>query len=178
MSKNLNLGCGNNIKKGWVNLDCTNLPGVDIVHDLNKLPLPFIDEEFECIRCDNILEHVEYLPLMEELHRILKKGGVLRIRVPHFTSRNNFVDPTHKKCFSIDTFDFFVKNITKNDYYFNFHFEHIRNKRISFLKSGIYWNNRFIELIINMNSGVQRFYENSFLCRIFPANDVIVELIK
>ena len=36
----LHLGCGTDIRAGWVNLDCAKLPGVDIVHDLNVLPLP------------------------------------------------------------------------------------------------------------------------------------------
>ena len=35
----LNLGCGTEIKKGWVNLDSVALAGVDVVHDIEKLPL-------------------------------------------------------------------------------------------------------------------------------------------
>jgi len=81
----LNVGCGRNIKKDWVNLDIANLPGVDVVHDIEKLPLPFDDEQFEEIRCDNVLEHVDYIPVLQDLHRILSAGGHLKIRVPHFT---------------------------------------------------------------------------------------------
>lgn len=43
---------------------------------------------------------------MKELYRILKINGVVEIRVPHFTSKNNFIDPTHKKLFSFQLFDF------------------------------------------------------------------------
>jgi predicted SAM-dependent methyltransferase len=46
----LNLGCGKDIRKGWTNLDCVNLPGVDIVHNINYLPLPFNDNEFDEIQ--------------------------------------------------------------------------------------------------------------------------------
>ena len=56
--KKLNVGCGANIKTGWINMDCVELPGVDVVHDIENLPLPFEDEEFDEIRCDNILEHI------------------------------------------------------------------------------------------------------------------------
>ena len=42
------------------------------------------------------------------MHRILKKDGEVSIRVPHFTSRNNFSDPTHINRFAINTFDFFT----------------------------------------------------------------------
>lgn len=36
----INLGCGTDIKPGWVNVDIAKLDGVDIVHDLDELPLP------------------------------------------------------------------------------------------------------------------------------------------
>ena len=98
--KKLNLGCGKSIKKGWVNLDINEEEGIDVVHDLNILPLPFDIETFECILCENVLEHINYLPLMNDLHRILKKGGVLIIRVPHFTSKSNYADPSHIHFFS------------------------------------------------------------------------------
>ena len=55
----INLGCGANIMKGWINLDCAALAGVDVVHDLNVLPLPFEDECADEILCEDVLEHVE-----------------------------------------------------------------------------------------------------------------------
>ena len=109
--KKLNLGCGTDIRKGWINLDIAKIPGVDIVYDINKLPIPFKNEVFDYILCNDVLEHVEYVPLMKELHRILKEYGIIEIKVPHFSSRNNFVDPTHKKFFSFQTFEFFVKTL-------------------------------------------------------------------
>ena len=176
--KKLNVGCGSDIRKGWVNLDSVSLPGVDIVHDVEKLPLPFEDEQFDEIQCDNILEHIEYMPVMKELHRILKPGGLLKIRVPHFSSRNNYVDPTHKKHFSIDTFNFFVEGLSGKDYYFDFHFIKITKRKIRFLKKGLFWGNRLIEPLINSSHKIQYLYESTFLCWLFPANDIVVELIK
>lgn len=44
--KKLNLGCGKDIKAGYVNLDIVKLDGVYVVWDVNKLPLPFKKEEF------------------------------------------------------------------------------------------------------------------------------------
>ena len=177
-TKRLNLGCGRNIKTGWVNLDSANLPGVDIVHDIEKLPLPFNDEEFDEIRCDNILEHLEYIPVLKDLHRILKPGGLLTARVPHFTSRNNYVDPTHKKRFSIDTFDFFVNKKTDKSYYFDFYFSKIVSRRIKFYKKGIFWPNRIVEPLVNLSPKIQWWYESTYMCRLIPANDITVELIK
>ncbi len=107
--RKLNLGCGTDIKEGWVNLNIVQLPGVDVVHDIEKLPLPFADNSFDEILCQDILEHVEYIPVLKDIHRILASGGKVHIRVPHFTSRNNFTDPTHKKRFAVTTFDYFAK---------------------------------------------------------------------
>lgn len=175
--KRLNLGCGRNIKKDWVNLDSADLPGVDVVHNVENLPLPFGDKEFDEIRCDNILEHVEYVHVLKDLYRILKTNGRLKIRVPHFTSRNNYVDPTHKKLFSISTFEFFAED-SRNPYYFGFHFSKISYRKIKFLKRKIYYINRLIEPLINLNEAMQVFYESTFLSRLFPANDIVVELVK
>jgi len=104
---NINLGCGTNILKGWINLDCVALAGVDVVHDLNVLPLPFENECASEILCEDVLEHLNYIPLLKECHHILLPGGRVRIEVPHFTSSNNYVDPTHRNMFSIKTFNFF-----------------------------------------------------------------------
>ncbi len=35
--KKLNLGCGKDIRKGYINLDLKKLPGVDIVHNNHQI---------------------------------------------------------------------------------------------------------------------------------------------
>jgi ubiquinone/menaquinone biosynthesis C-methylase UbiE len=176
--KKLNLGCGRDIRKNWVNLDIANLPGVDIVHDINKLPLPFKKEEFDYILCQSILEHTEYIPILKDLHRILKKGGILEICVPHFTSRNNFFDPTHKKMFSFQLFQFFVDNPKiKTDYYFDFFFSRIVSSRITFEKGFLFYN-YLIEPLVNLSERTKIFYEITFLSRLFPSANIIVKIEK
>ncbi len=184
MDKKLNLGCGQDIKKDWVNLDSAKLPGVDVVQDIEKLPLPFKNEEFEEILCQDILEHTNYILVLKDLHRILKPSGKLIIRVPHFTSRNNFVDPTHKKLFSVHTFDFFVKNAAfpkavERDYYFDFHFDRIASAKIILEKSSRWFlYNRLIEPLVNLNRQTQYLYETTGLSRLFPAQNILIELRK
>lgn len=177
--KRLNVGCGTDIKKGWINLDVAKLKGVDVVHDVEKIPWPFKKEEFDEIVCQDLLEHVELVPVLKETHRILKKGGRLKIRVPHFTSTHNFEDPTHKRMFASRTFVFFVrKGKMQRDYYFDFGFSKLGSVRITFDKKGILFLNALVESFINISEVIRLYYEFSFLSRIFPAQNVELVLIK
>jgi SAM-dependent methyltransferase len=176
MNKKLNLGCGTDIKKGWVNLDSADLSGVDVVHDINTLPLPFDDGSFDEVLCNDIIEHIaDYVPLLKELHRILAPGGMLHIRVPHFTSTNNFIDPTHRRMFSIFTFDFFVAGThfhTARPYYFDFSFNEIMSSEITF------WKHAWFASIVNKTRYRQGYYESTILSKLFPAVNICVTLKK
>jgi ubiquinone/menaquinone biosynthesis C-methylase UbiE len=180
--KKLNVGCGRDIKNGWTNLDSANIPGVDVVHDIEKLPLPFPNETFDEILCQDVLEHVEYIPVMKDLHRILRACGKITIRVPHFTSKNNYIDPTHRRRFSVNTFDFFVRESRlgeKRDYYFDFAFSRITSRRITFEKSSrFFFYNKIFERCVNKSLTRQSHFESTCFSRLFPAENIIVELIK
>lgn len=177
--KKLNIGCGHDIRSGWINLDSSPLAGVDVVYDIESGLFPFDDEQFDEILCQDVLEHVEYIPVLKEIHRILKKGGKLTIRVPHFTSPNNYIDPTHKKMFSFRTFGFFVldKSIGERNYYFDFHFSSINPVKIIFIK-GLLFYNFIVEPIVNSSLVVRKLYEETMFSRLFPAQNILVELIK
>jgi len=99
-SNKLNLGCGRFKKPGFVNVDCYAELEPDVVQDLNDLPYPFPSGHFERIEADHVLEHL-YNPLqvMGELHRLLKSGGELIMRVPHFS--RGFTHADHKRGFDI-----------------------------------------------------------------------------
>jgi len=58
--KKPNIGCGRDIRKGWINVDKFDLPGVDVVHDIESLPLPFGEGGIEVVLCRDVLEHVDY----------------------------------------------------------------------------------------------------------------------
>ena len=177
----INFGCGTKIMPGWVNLDCAALPGVDVVHDLDKLPLPFENETVDEILCEDVLEHIEYAPMLKDCMRILVPGGRVRIEVPHFTSNNNFVDPTHRNMYSIKTFNFFAANTFEGknrSYYFDFKFSKIVDKQITFCKRSIYFYNRPIEWLVNCSAYMQLFYEATGFARLFPAENIWVTLVK
>ncbi|MBT5492698.1 methyltransferase domain-containing protein [bacterium] len=176
--KKLNLGCGNDIREGWINLDIASLEGVDIVHDLNILPLPFENEEFDYIICYDILEHIfDYIPLLKELHRIVKKDAIIEIKVPHYTYSRAYVDPTHIRYFAMELFYFFVKGSSRA-YYFDFSFNKIESIHLSFQKSNVLFYNRWVEKFINKSERHYLFYEKSFLSGLVPAENILVKLRK
>jgi SAM-dependent methyltransferase len=175
----LNLGCGRDIREGYLNLDSAPLAGVDVVHDIEQLPLPFEDASFEEVLCNDVLEHTDYIPVVADLHRILRPAGRLVVHAPHFTSRNVYLDPTHKAAFSIDTFRFFLRNgLFDREYYFDFHFSRVENSRIVFAKDRVLFWNYVVEPIVNVSPKLQRLYEETFLARLFPALAVEVTLVK
>ena len=107
----LNLGAGNDIKKNYVNHDLVNLHGIDLVHDLNNYPWPMKDNAFDEIIANDLLEHLDdFMKAMEEAHRILKPGGLFKIRVPYWNSWCTHADPTHKRGFHELRFHFFDPN--------------------------------------------------------------------
>lgn len=102
------MGCGFDIKEGYVNLDMRKKEGVDVVHDLNKFPYPFKDNTFDYIYCVRTLEHLDdIVRIMEEVYRILKPGGRIFVRVPYFNHFNTYRDFTHRHAFTLDSFDAF-----------------------------------------------------------------------
>jgi SAM-dependent methyltransferase len=176
----LNLGCGTDIRAGYVNLDSAALPGVDVVHDIGERPLPFDAESFDEILCKDVLEHVELVPTMRELHRILRPGGRLRVIAPHFTSAAAWVDPTHRTAFSVETFGFFARSGAKfaRSYYFDFVFERMESARIVFHRYRWQPWNYALEPLINSDVRVQRYFEQTGLSRLFPAANVDLTLIR
>lgn len=95
----LNVGCGRNIRDGWVNLDSAALPGVDLVCDLDAArdkPIPLPDASVEHFLLSHVLEHIrDSLGLMQELWRLAIPGATAEIRVPHGSSDDAWEDPTH-----------------------------------------------------------------------------------
>jgi SAM-dependent methyltransferase len=69
---------------GWINVDNVSAEGVDIVHDLTSLPLPFPDASVEEVLCSHVLEHLlHWEPLVQDIYRVLMPGGKLTVRVPY-----------------------------------------------------------------------------------------------
>jgi 2-polyprenyl-3-methyl-5-hydroxy-6-metoxy-1,4-benzoquinol methylase len=113
----LDVGCGMAKAPGTVGLDVNPRSSADVIHDLNRFPYPFAENEFDEILCKDVLEHVEdFVRTVEELYRICKPGGKLIVSAPFMSSVNFFSDPTHKRAFTSQSFDYFIEGTSAAKY--------------------------------------------------------------
>jgi predicted SAM-dependent methyltransferase len=82
----LHLGCGKRFIPGFVHIDVIDHPHVQHVSTIDSLP--FIpDASVDLIYVCHVLEHFKRRDVgrvLQEWHRVLKPGGILRISVPDF----------------------------------------------------------------------------------------------
>ena len=103
---------GKRRRRGLVGVDKTEGDGV-VAHDLEAgLPDDWVaSDKADVIIADNILEHlVNIIPLLNDCHRHLSSlRGRLHVTVPNALASPEaaFSDPTHVRCFTPQTFDYF-----------------------------------------------------------------------
>jgi SAM-dependent methyltransferase len=94
---------------GAIRLDRSPRCAPHVVADLDRGALPFRDSRFHTVAAFDVLEHVADLPgVMEEIHRVLRPGGILRLTTPHFSSANAYTDPTHRRALGLRSFEYFT----------------------------------------------------------------------
>lgn len=172
----------NKKRQGRFTTDSRSLPDIDIVCDLDQ-GLPFLpDDSVDEIYSGNALEHIENLPLlMEDIHRVLRKGGKKHLVVPHFSNPHFYSDPTHKRFFGLYTFYYFSdeqKELHRKvpSYYFEKKFvvEHVT---LRFNSPFRFWNFilKAVSWIVNRSRRSQEIYEACF-CYMFPCYGIEVVL--
>lgn len=105
----LNLACGEQHIEGWQNWDISPEVLPDKVVNLLKFPWECEKDSVSEIFCSHFVEHIgdEFIPFMEECHRVLEPGGTVHIVAPYYTSIRAWQDPTHKRPISEFTFQYF-----------------------------------------------------------------------
>lgn len=103
----LDIACGNHKELDWTGIDIQQLPGVDIVHDLNVHPWPIADSTVEQAKAWHIVEHIPpvavtekgtrrpFIEFMDECWRVLRVGARMDVETPFGSSDGYLHDPTH-----------------------------------------------------------------------------------
>lgn len=176
----LDLGCGLNKKAGFTGVDRLALPGVDIVCDLDREPLPLPDDSVDEIHSMHFLEHTaDLLAVMQEIWRVCRDGARVSVAVPYFNSIGAYRDPTHRRFFTWETFEHFTDSDNVPSFYADARFRIVR-RRLLFWPANSTWKGhvRFgylwpLQALANL---APYFYEHSLL-RGIAASDLQVELI-
>lgn len=168
--KVLDLGCGNAKEEGAVGIDYRSDQGVDIVHDLNVYPWPLENDSFDLVVCKHIIEHLsDVIKVMEEIYRILKRGGTVKIYTPHISNIMSFKDPTHKWHFTCGSFDYFIKGLKETEVsYTGISFELVK-------KQLVFTSNLLTPLAKFISKLSMKTYEKHF-CHMLPAKELYVEM--
>jgi len=112
----LNLGCGNQYKEGYENLDKLEHLKTDKQVDLEDAKLPYEDNSVGEVLLHDVLEHIsDPFPLMKEIWRVCKEGAIVDIMCPYPWSDYQACDPTHVKAYNEITFSFFTKEAYEKD---------------------------------------------------------------
>ena len=126
----LDLGCGQNLQKGWVGMDVRplDLPEERFIHhDIETFPWPLEDDSCAIVLASHILEHVSpvvysleqkeryqlvkqpgIVAIMNEMWRVLEPDGQAQITGPYGWSHGFVQDPTHTKPLNETTFAYFT----------------------------------------------------------------------
>jgi predicted SAM-dependent methyltransferase len=94
----LHLGCGGELKPGWLNVDLDGRPlrkairrapagAIFIPWDLRRGSVPLPDGCCDVVYSSHFFEHLEYaqgIRLMRDCHRLLRTGGIFRASLPTF----------------------------------------------------------------------------------------------
>jgi hypothetical protein len=101
----LNLGCGQDLRPGFVNVDKFGEPDVRL--DLEQFPWVWTDNSVATILMSHVLEHLGqtsevYLQIWQEIYRICQPNATILVYVPHPRHDNFLSDPTHVRAITWD----------------------------------------------------------------------------
>lgn len=107
----LEIGGGKLVQAGWINLDPQHGTG-PWKRLAQGAAWPTGDRTVDAIRASHVMEHIpagaDRITVMNEAHRVLKKGAVFEIRVPNCLSGtwHAFADPTHVSFWCVASFHY------------------------------------------------------------------------
>ena len=158
--KTLDVGCGIRKYPGSIGIDRNPSSNADVVCDLDRFPYPFADHSFDRLRAIHVIEHVaDVIKTMEEFHRLVRRGGRVRIETPHYTDFSSFCDPTHRSHLNSYSFRYFGDDHGGVGYYTSVKFREISVH----VKLLAFWRWLGFEFLVNNFPRDRKFWEH-YLC--------------
>lgn len=114
----LNLGSGYRPLRGYVNIDNRAECRPDVVCDVAE-GLPYAAGTVDEIVANDFLEHIpigKTVGVVEEIHRVLKKGGIFRSLTPSTDGRGAFQDPTHVSFWNRNSWLYYTDKLHRDLY--------------------------------------------------------------
>jgi SAM-dependent methyltransferase len=149
----LDIGCGVNKVPGAIGMDANSRTDADVIHDLDNLPYPFADDQFDEVIGRHVIEHVrDPLAVMIELHRITSHGGLVRLVAPHWTNPDWATDLTHRN--HLNSYSF--RNLTDERAVFPFYTTVRFRQRRVFVSLLNLWKPFGLELLVNLDNRFPR----------------------
>lgn len=103
----VNLGCGYDLKQGYLNIDIIKTAPEVVVQDLNMVWEFAKDNTVDELYISDVLEHLNDLNhFFRETERVLKVGGTIQVNYPHYKTPSAYA-MSHKQFFSWKTWDLF-----------------------------------------------------------------------
>lgn len=174
----LDIGCGTNKIPGAIGMDVNPRSVADVIHDLDDVPYPFDDNQFDEVVGHHVIEHVrDPMAVMSELHRITRPGGLIKLVAPHWTNPDFATDLTHRN--HLNSYSF--RNMIEGREVFSFYTEarfRQRKTRVTLLSL---WKPFGLEFLVNLDNVfprmrfLRKFWEQ-YVNAIVRGKEIIFEL--
>src|SRR5215470_15281081 len=174
----LDIGCGTNKIPGAIGMDVNPRSAADVIHDLDDMPYPFVDNQFDEVIGRHVIEHVrDPMAVVTELHRITRPGGLIKIVTPHWTNPDFATDLTHRN--HINSYSF--RNLIEGREVFSFYTEVRFRQRKTIVTLPNLWKIFGLEFLINLDNShprmrfLRKFWEQ-YVNAIVRGKELIFEL--
>lgn len=159
----LNLGCGQNLVAGYINVDKYGSP--DVRHDLETFPWPWADNSVEEFLFNHALEHMgaaydTFISIMKEIYRTGRNGALVKIVAPHPRHDDFLNDPDHVRPITPEMMSLFSKRNC------------LEWKRMGFANSPLALHHDVDFEVESVNCGLDEPYRSEFMERRISEDDI------
>ena len=167
----LDVGCGLNKRPGAIGIDRNPRTAADVLADIDRGSLPFLDATASSISLVHVIEHLRsVVGALEECHRVLRPGGRLLIETPHCSDASSFADPTHRWHLNSFSLRYFTEP-SGYGYYSPCRFRLV-SLEVKLLRL---WRILGVEFGVNRSRAIRKFWEY-YLCWVIRGKALVFEL--